>query len=189
MIIYLVRATAELFSTDSTQSIIENIEPSWTSFVIVLILSTTLFIYMLYKAINQKGFFLILGEKHQDDDQRDKNHMNFDLDLHCHVYDKDKNFLFSIAPQNKKLIPPGMLKQNFKIGCYCRQTRIGEVGNFFHRRDYQRYQTIHFLMRKKTQENFFEKKIKGGGIFFLIFPTFVDFTFSIAAAHMKMCIF
>ncbi len=105
-LIYLVRVTAELFSTDSTQSIIENIEPSWMSFIIVLILSTTLFIYMLYKAINQKGFFLILGEKHHDDDQRDKNHMNFDLDLHCYVYDKDKKFLFSIDPQSKKLIPP-----------------------------------------------------------------------------------
>lgn len=46
------------------------------------------------------------SRKTEDLPERDKNYRHFDIDLHCFAYDKNKNYLFEVSPENRKLVSP-----------------------------------------------------------------------------------
>lgn len=63
--------------------------------------------YALYAISTQRDLFLIFSRKDIDEPGRDTYFKNFDVDLHCFVFDKNKELLFQIDPTTENLVNPG----------------------------------------------------------------------------------
>lgn len=85
------------------------IDLSWPNTLVVVIAATIGFaIYM--RAALKKGAMpsLIDGQQKTEDlEGRDEKYAQFDMDLHCFVFDQNKNFLFEIDPTTEKTVNPG----------------------------------------------------------------------------------
>jgi len=71
---------------------------------IIIIIGTLIFLFFLNIYISMPGAFLRMGAKKIDRKYRDRKFRHYDIDLHCFVFDSNKNFLFEISPEPTKLV-------------------------------------------------------------------------------------
>lgn len=69
-----------------------------------MFIAHALFITALLITISMPNFFLLFSQKNIDRPERDKDFKNFDIDLHCFIYDENKNLVTEINPESKNLV-------------------------------------------------------------------------------------
>ncbi len=74
----------------------------------LFVLSNIAFGLWMRSALSKGGIHYLIDNKQKDEDLsgRDKKYGQFDIDLHCFVFDQNKDFLFEINPTAQKNLSP-----------------------------------------------------------------------------------
>ncbi|MGH1455251.1 MAG: TerD family protein [Alphaproteobacteria bacterium] len=73
-----------------------------TALIVSFILSATL----IFAYYTSPATLMQSSKKETDIPERDNTYQGFDIDLHCYIFNKNKEFLFEINPTSEKLINP-----------------------------------------------------------------------------------
>jgi len=82
---------------------------NWSILLVLFISSNIAFGLWMRSALNKGGIHYLIDNQQKSEDLpgRDKKYGQFDIDLHCFVFNQNKEFLFEIDPTPEKMLNPG----------------------------------------------------------------------------------